>query len=50
MSPTRKQNQRKRLEAVDSVIAAVAESGVTSKALERALELPRAAEMLPKGA
>ncbi|KAJ9105507.1 hypothetical protein QFC21_001878 [Naganishia friedmannii] len=48
MSPTRKANQRKRMKAVDEVIAAVQESGVACKALDRALLLPTEAEMSPK--
>ncbi|WWC91711.1 uncharacterized protein L201_006657 [Kwoniella dendrophila CBS 6074] len=48
LSPTRKANQRKRLKQVDSVISAVAESGIITKSLERALALPTESEMLAK--
>ncbi|WWD19654.1 hypothetical protein CI109_104116 [Kwoniella shandongensis] len=48
LSPTRKANQRKRLRQVDSVISAVAESGVTTRSLVKALELPTEEEMDPK--
>ncbi|WVR07659.1 hypothetical protein IAU60_004701 [Kwoniella sp. DSM 27419] len=48
LSPTRKANQRKRMKVVDSVIAAVAESGVTTRSLVKALDLPTEAEMSPK--
>lgn len=49
LSATRKANLRHRLKRVDSVIAAVAESGVECRALSRALELPKESEMLAKG-
>jgi hypothetical protein len=49
LSPTRKANLRKRLKAVDSVIAAVAESGVQTRSLMKALALPTEAEMEPRG-
>ncbi|KAG2227309.1 hypothetical protein INT45_004264 [Circinella minor] len=45
MSGTRKANVRKRLKAVDEVIATVAESGVRCKALDKALALPKESEM-----
>ncbi|KAL1412760.1 hypothetical protein Q8F55_000507 [Vanrija albida] len=45
LSSTRKANLRKRLARVDDVIAAVAESGVQLKNLDRALALPKASEM-----
>ncbi|CEP09627.1 hypothetical protein [Parasitella parasitica] len=48
MSATRKANVRKRLKAVDDVIAAVAESGVKCKALDEALALPKESEMLAR--
>jgi hypothetical protein len=48
MSATRKANVRKRLRAVDNVIAAVAESGVKCKALDEALALPKESEMLAR--
>lgn len=49
LSATRKANLRHRLKRVDSVIAAVAESGVECRALSRALELPKESEMAAKG-
>nr|XP_019044150.1 50S small subunit ribosomal protein L31 [Kwoniella bestiolae CBS 10118]OCF23080.1 50S small subunit ribosomal protein L31 [Kwoniella bestiolae CBS 10118] len=49
LSPTRKANQRKRLKQVDSVISAVAQSGITTRSLERALALPMESEMNPRG-
>jgi hypothetical protein len=49
LSNTRKANLRQRLKRVDSVIAAVAESGVECRALTRALELPKESEMPAKG-
>ncbi|CAO3635298.1 mitochondrial ribosomal protein L31-domain-containing protein [Mucor lusitanicus] len=48
MSATRKANVRKRLKAVDDVIATVAESGVKCKALDEALALPKESEMLAR--
>lgn len=48
LSSTRKANLRKRLRRVDDVIAAVAESGVQTRSLERAQALPTEAEMKPK--
>lgn len=48
LSSTRKANLRKRLQRVDSVIAAVADSGVQSRSLQRALALPTEQEMNPK--
>lgn len=48
MSATRKANVRKRLRAVDDVIATVAESGVKCKALDEALALPKESEMLAR--
>ncbi|KAI8370659.1 mitochondrial ribosomal protein L31-domain-containing protein [Radiomyces spectabilis] len=48
MSGTRKANVRKRLKAVDQVIATVAESGVRCKALDEALALPKEANMSPR--
>ncbi|CAK9782896.1 mitochondrial 54S ribosomal protein YmL31 [Cutaneotrichosporon oleaginosum] len=48
LSNTRKANLRQRLKRVDSVIAAVAESGVECRALTRALELPKESEMPAK--
>ncbi|CAG8518437.1 11982_t:CDS:2, partial [Gigaspora rosea] len=48
MNKTRKANVRKRLKAVDKVIAAVAESGVKCKALTLALQLPKESEMKPR--
>ncbi|KAK8853238.1 hypothetical protein IAR55_003940 [Kwoniella newhampshirensis] len=47
LSPTRKANQRKRLRQVDSVISAVAESGVMTRSLVKALDLPTEQEMKP---
>ncbi|ODN94771.1 50S small subunit ribosomal protein L31 [Cryptococcus wingfieldii CBS 7118] len=49
LSATRKANQRKRLRRVDDVISMVSESGVVTKSLVKALELPTEAEMPPKG-
>ena len=49
LSPTRKAGHRARLKAVDSVIAAVAESGVQTRSLEVAKALPKEHEMSPKG-
>ncbi|KIY35020.1 50S small subunit ribosomal protein L31 [Cryptococcus gattii E566] len=49
LSPTRKANQRKRLKRVDDVISMVAESGVTTRSLVKALALPTEAEMSPRG-
>lgn len=49
LSPTRKANLRKRLQRVDSVIAAVAESGVQTKSLVKCLSLPKESEMAPRG-
>lgn len=49
LSPTRKANLRKRLRRVDDVIAAVAESGVETRSLSRAVALPKEHEMEPKG-
>lgn len=49
LSPTRKANLRKRLRRVDDVIAAVAESGVELKSLNKALALPKENEMKPRG-
>ncbi|KIJ44154.1 hypothetical protein M422DRAFT_779639 [Sphaerobolus stellatus SS14] len=48
LSRTRKANQRKRLKLVDSVIEAVAESGIKCSSLVKALELPKESEMLPR--
>lgn len=48
MNKTRKANVRKRLKAVDKVIAVVAESGVKCKALTLALQLPKESEMKPR--
>ncbi|ODN73307.1 hypothetical protein L202_07854 [Cryptococcus amylolentus CBS 6039] len=48
LSATRKANQRKRLRRVDDVISMVSESGVVTKSLVKALELPTEAEMPPK--
>lgn len=48
MSATRKANVRKRLRAVDDVIATVAASGVRCKALDKALALPKESEMHPR--
>ncbi|RSH78119.1 uncharacterized protein EHS24_002575 [Apiotrichum porosum] len=48
LSPTRKANLRKRLRRVDDVIAAVAESGVELKSLNKALALPKENEMKPR--
>ncbi|KAF8311256.1 mitochondrial 54S ribosomal protein YmL31 [Clavulina sp. PMI_390] len=48
LSPTRKANQRLRLKRVDSVIEAVAASGVQCKALVQALALPKQDEMPAK--
>ncbi|OXC70805.1 hypothetical protein AYX13_00788 [Cryptococcus neoformans] len=48
LSPTRKANQRKRLKRVDDVISMVAESGVTTRNLVKALALPTEAEMNPR--
>lgn len=49
LSATRKANLRNRLKRVDSVIAAVAESGVKCRSLDVAMSLPKENEMLPKG-
>lgn len=49
LSPTRKANLRKRMKRVDEVIAAVAESGVITRSLARAAELPKESEMDPRG-
>ena len=49
LSPTRKANLRKRLRRVDDVIAAVAESGVETRSLSRALALPKEHEMEARG-
>jgi hypothetical protein len=49
LSPTRKANLRKRLQRVDSVIAAVAESGMQTKSLVRCLAMPKESEMAPRG-
>lgn len=49
LSATRKANLRQRLKQVDSVIAAVAESGVKCRSLETAMALPKESEMLPRG-
>ncbi|RHZ77704.1 hypothetical protein Glove_174g156 [Diversispora epigaea] len=48
MSKTRKANVRKRLKAVDKVVAAVAASGIKCKALTLALQLPKECEMTPR--
>ncbi|KAG2172627.1 hypothetical protein INT44_002642 [Umbelopsis vinacea] len=48
MSATRKANVRKRLKAVDDVIATVSASGVECKALDQAMQLPRECEMLAR--
>ncbi|EJD43012.1 60s ribosomal protein l31 [Auricularia subglabra TFB-10046 SS5] len=48
LSRTRKANQRERLKRVDEVIETVRQSGITCSALEKALELPKEHEMLPK--
>ncbi|GFZ48682.1 hypothetical protein JCM24511_06431 [Saitozyma sp. JCM 24511] len=48
LSPTRKANLRKRMKRVDEVIAAVAESGVITRSLARAVELPKESEMDPR--
>ncbi|KIM30911.1 hypothetical protein M408DRAFT_65747 [Serendipita vermifera MAFF 305830] len=48
LSASRKRNQRKRLKLVDDVIETVQSSGVQCHALEKALELPKEHEMLPK--
>ncbi|RXK40528.1 50S small subunit ribosomal protein L31 [Tremella mesenterica] len=48
LSPTRKTNHRQRLKAVDSVISAVEESGVQTRSLVKALELPKEGEMNPR--
>ncbi|KAI9481445.1 MAG: mitochondrial ribosomal protein L31-domain-containing protein [Benjaminiella poitrasii] len=48
MSATRKVNVRKRLKEVDNVIAAIADSGVQCKALDKALALPKESEMLAR--
>ncbi|KAH7103180.1 60s ribosomal protein l31 [Auriculariales sp. MPI-PUGE-AT-0066] len=48
MSTTRRANQRKRLQQVDDVIEAVRQSGVTCKALDEALLLPKEHEMAPR--
>ncbi|KAI8876415.1 mitochondrial ribosomal protein L31 [Backusella circina FSU 941] len=45
MSATRKANVRKRLRAVDDVIATIEQSGVKCKALDEALALPKESEM-----
>ncbi|KAI9634082.1 mitochondrial ribosomal protein L31-domain-containing protein [Dioszegia hungarica] len=45
LSSTRKANLRKRLKAVDRVIAAVAESGVQTRSLVKALALPTESDM-----
>ncbi|KAF9036738.1 mitochondrial 54S ribosomal protein YmL31 [Panaeolus papilionaceus] len=45
LSVTRKANARARLKKVDAVIEAVRASGVQTKSLERALELPKEHEM-----
>ena len=49
LSPTRKANLRKRLRRVDDVIAAVAESGVETRSLSRAVALPKEHEMEARG-
>lgn len=49
LSPTRKANLRKRLRRVDDVIAAVAESGVETRSLSRAIALPKESEMAARG-
>lgn len=49
LSPTRKANQRKRLQAVDEVITSVMESGETCKALTKVLALPTEQEMPARG-
>jgi hypothetical protein len=49
LSPTRKSNLRKRLRQVDDVIAAVADSGVETRSLGKALMLPKADEMEARG-
>ena len=49
LSPTRKANLRKRLRRVDDVIAAVAESGVETRSLSRAIALPKEHEMEARG-
>ncbi|CAB5347026.1 unnamed protein product [Rhizophagus irregularis] len=48
MSRTRKANVRKRLRAVDAVIEAVDNSGVSCKALDYARSLPKESEMTPR--
>src|SRR4051812_9738581 len=48
LSATRKINQRRRLRAVDSVIAAVASTGVKTRSLEVALRLPTERQMSPR--
>ncbi|KAK9894183.1 mitochondrial 54S ribosomal protein YmL31 [Cystobasidium minutum MCA 4210] len=48
MSRTRKANQRKRLKAVDEVIRVVASTGLMTRSLEQALQLPKEHEMDPK--
>ncbi|KIY51089.1 60s ribosomal protein l31 [Fistulina hepatica ATCC 64428] len=48
LSVTRKANARQRLKNVDAVIESVRVSGVKLPALDRALELPKEHEMLPK--
>jgi hypothetical protein len=48
LSGPRKQRVRERLRNVDGVIEAIQKSGVNCSALERALQLPKEGEMLPK--
>ena len=48
LSSPRKQRVRERLRNVDDVIETIQQSGIQCSALERALQLPKEEEMLPK--
>ncbi|WVO18536.1 hypothetical protein L204_106255 [Cryptococcus depauperatus] len=48
LSPTRKANQRKRLKNVDEVITMIADSGISTRSLTKAVALPTEAEMVPR--
>lgn len=48
MSATRKARVRQRLRDVDTVIDTIRASGVQCRALEREMQLPTEAEMLPR--
>ncbi|ORY33437.1 mitochondrial ribosomal protein L31-domain-containing protein, partial [Naematelia encephala] len=45
MTPTRKANQRARMKTVDSVIAAVVDSGIDAKSVRKAITIPKEHEM-----